>query len=106
MECVNTLLMGEIYVHPLDGVNSGLSIASIISIFSTLIAPKLHREISAESTGLAARFSIKKLNLDTNSTDKNRLMVLPIELINSGKLYLILEFLIGLIIHNISVTIA
>ena len=72
---------------------------------SSLIIP-VGREATIQSTGLATRFSIKKLNLDTNSTDKNRLMVLPIELINSGKIYLILEFLIGLIIHNISVTIA
>jgi hypothetical protein len=48
--------MGVISVHPLDGVNSGTSIESIISIFSTLIAPTLHRKLSDGLTGLAARF--------------------------------------------------
>ena len=46
--------MGVISVHPLDGVNSQLSIESTKSIFSTLIAPKLHQKPSHESTGLAA----------------------------------------------------
>ena len=35
------LFMGVISVFSLDEVNSGLSIESIKSIFSTLIAPKL-----------------------------------------------------------------
>jgi hypothetical protein len=72
---------------------------------SSLIIP-VGREATIQSTGLATRFSIKKLNLDTNPTYKNCLMVMPIELINSGKIYLIIGLLIGEIIYNIFVTIA
>ena len=41
-EQLNILSMGEISVYPLDGVDNNLSIQSIISILSTLFAPKLH----------------------------------------------------------------
>jgi len=36
--------MGVISVHPLDGVNSSLSIQSIVSILSTMVAPQLHQK--------------------------------------------------------------
>ena len=39
--------MGGFSVFSLDGVNTEMSIESTVSIFSTLIAPKLHREILA-----------------------------------------------------------
>jgi hypothetical protein len=48
--------LGVICVNPLDGANAGMSIESIISTFSTLIAPTLHRDLSHGITGLAARF--------------------------------------------------
>jgi hypothetical protein len=48
--------MGVFSVFSLDGVNSRSSIESTKSIFSTLIAPKLHRKLSDGLTGLAARF--------------------------------------------------
>jgi len=59
--------MGVISVFALDGVNQRASIESINSIFSTLIAPKLHREISAESTGLAARFLLFSVGFLNNT---------------------------------------
>jgi hypothetical protein len=38
------LYLGENYVHPLDGVDKNLSIKSIKSILSTLVAPQLHQK--------------------------------------------------------------
>jgi hypothetical protein len=41
---VSILSLGEIYVHPLYRVDSRLSITSIISILSTLVATRLHQK--------------------------------------------------------------
>ncbi len=41
---LSIVYLGENYVQPLYGVDSNLSITSIISILSTLIAPQLHRK--------------------------------------------------------------
>jgi len=38
------MYLGENHVHPLYGVDSNLSITSIISILSTLVAPQLHQK--------------------------------------------------------------
>ncbi|MGB2963325.1 MAG: hypothetical protein WBB69_05010, partial [Anaerolineales bacterium] len=40
---VNTVYMGVISVHPLDGVNSRLSIEGMNSILSIPVAPDLHQ---------------------------------------------------------------
>jgi len=40
---VSILYLGENHVHPLYGIDDNISIKSIISILSTLFAPKLHQ---------------------------------------------------------------
>ncbi|MCJ7621884.1 MAG: hypothetical protein MUO76_00145 [Anaerolineaceae bacterium] len=54
-EGVSILSLGEILVHPLYRVDNKLPIQSIVSILSTLVAPRLHLN-RTKSTGLAARF--------------------------------------------------
>jgi hypothetical protein len=44
MGCLYTAFTGVYSVLPLDGVNSKLSTQSIISILSTLVAPRLHQK--------------------------------------------------------------
>jgi hypothetical protein len=45
---VNILFIGENPVYPLNGDDNNLSIPSIISILSTLIAPQLHQKIALQ----------------------------------------------------------
>ena len=45
---------GENRVHSLDGVDQNLSITSIVSIISTLIAPRLHRKRALRVDRMAA----------------------------------------------------
>jgi len=47
--------LGEFIVHPLSRVTNFLSAQSIISILSTLVAPRLHRETPSGRTGWQLR---------------------------------------------------
>ena len=56
---MSILYLVENHVHPLYGVDSNLSITSIISTPSTLIAPALHRDITTNQLDWRLELNIK-----------------------------------------------